>query len=228
MERKRSRRRTPRKEVTTTEPTVEPTVEKSPSKGGWGRFLNKKEEIADREANKKPREFWLKDGETAVIQVLESEPYVAEFHSVRNAQGKFTLEPCQLENQKHCVLCQKGMSTSTRGVFKVLDFRGSWNKDTSDFNWDEPTEKVWLVGLSILEQLYALTQKRGQGIDKFTIEVTRSGTGTNTRYNFSRALNDSDEPWATVTHSSDFASAKDMYAPIGDDAMLRKGYESYD
>ena len=55
------------------------------------------------------RDFFLKDGETAVVQFLQDEPYCYDAHNVRDKKGNWKVIPCGLNTKKHCVLCSDGV-----------------------------------------------------------------------------------------------------------------------
>ena len=70
---------------------------------GWGAVARRQEEVTKRieEAGNSLREFWLKTGESAIIQILQEEPYCFDAHQVKDKRGKWTLVPCQLNTGKH-------------------------------------------------------------------------------------------------------------------------------
>ena len=165
---------------------MEETPERSTS--GWGAVARRQAEIAERrsEMENQVKEFYLKDGESATIQFLHDEPYCYDAHSVRDKNGRFSVVPCQLNTQRRCEMCSRGIKQTWRAAFKILDYRGSWDKDKKKFTYDKPVEKIWKVGATIANQLKSIRDRRGRELTEMVLEVTRSGSNTDTTYNFER------------------------------------------
>ena len=95
---------------------VEETPERSTS--GWGAVARRQAEIAERrsEMENQVKEFYLKDGESATIQFLHDEPYCYDAHSVRDKNGRFSVVPCQLNTQRRCEMCSRGIKQTWRAA----------------------------------------------------------------------------------------------------------------
>lgn len=98
---------------------------------GWGAVAKRQADIAERReaAENSVRDFWLKPDETAIIQFLQDEPYCFDAHQVKDRKGNWYIVPCQLNTGRHCVLCSDVAKQTWRAAFKILDHRGSWDKD---------------------------------------------------------------------------------------------------
>lgn len=201
-----------------------------PKSTGWGRVKDKqaeKEAFSDTDEDR-PRDFWLKDGEYAFIQVLDAEPWVYDSHGVRDKRGDYKVEPCQLENQDHCLMCMDGIYRKTSGTMLVLDYRGSWDKKKKDFKWDEPVEKLWTVGLKMLGQLHGYMEKRGvEGLDELVIDISRTGSDTSTTYNLERAYED-DELLKPLDWDRKALPTEEYCIPRTDEELEARGFEDKD
>lgn len=193
---------------------------------GWGAVARRQKEVAERreEAESSVRDFWLKDGESAQIQFLQAEPYCYDAHSVKDSKGNWKLVPCQLNTGKHCVMCSSGIKQVWRAAFMVLDSRGTWNKEKSRFNHDKPILKIWKVNSTVAQQLKQLVDKKGKELDEMVLEVTRSGGGKNTSYNFEIAFDDEDRRVKPIKWDDDYPTAEELCQPPTSDEIDEKGY----
>ena len=208
------------------DPEDEGAVEKSSTTGkGWGGLANKKkqQELA-KEANNGPKDFWLADGETALIQILSPEPVCIDTHSIKNSSGKWETQPCQKLTQRHCLMCREGIKTGWRACFKVIDYRGTWDKDKSRFKNDIKVEKVWMVGTVIAEQLKKLESKCGGDLTKGVFEVERVGAGKNTTYTVAIARDEDDVKLKPVVFKEEFPPIEDLITPLTDAELEAIGF----
>jgi hypothetical protein len=136
-----------------------------------------------------PREFWLKSGETAIVQFLSDDPCVVDTHSVW-IDGSWKTIPCQLTTQKHCLMCRDNAKKSWKAYFKILDYRGNWDKDKKKFKNDEQIEKFWGVGSGVADILDSLRLRRKKDLTELVLEVTKTGSGKTTTYSISVAEDD--------------------------------------
>jgi hypothetical protein len=195
------------------------------TKNGWNSYLKAKEDLEEASSFDAPRDFWLKDGESAPIQFLDAEPINFQVHFIQDKKGNWKVETCQLEAQKYCVMCQDGLHQVFQGAFKILDYRGSWDKKRMEFKYDEPVEKLWMMNMTLLQQLHGITTKRGKALDDMVLEVTRTGKNKKTTYNFERAYDEEDEIMEPIEFESDFPSTEDCIAPKSDKALARMGFD---
>lgn len=208
--------------------------DRAPKKGlsGWAAVHAKQKEFEERSdaSNDSPRDFWLKSGEMAIIQILDDEPYTFDGHSVRNKQGKFRFEPCQKAKQKYCLMCRDGLKQGWKAAFKVLDFRGDWDKDKKKFKWNKPVEKIWVVNMTILGQLATLKERRKRELTELVLEVSRTGKGKNdTAYNFEKAFDPTtEEPMKPVKHKMEFPATSECVSPKEDAELVDIGFEAPD
>ena len=195
---------------------------------GWGAVARRQAEVEERKeaAENSVREFWLKDGESAQIQFLQDEPYCYDAHSTKDSKGNWKVVPCQLNTGKHCVMCSSGMKQVWRAAFMVLDFRGTWNKEKSKFNHDKPMLKIWKVNATIAQQLKQIIDKKGKNLTEMVLEVSRSGGGKSTSYNFEMAFDDEDRRIKPVSYTEDYPSAEELCQPPTTDEIDALGYVS--
>lgn len=195
---------------------------------GWGAVAKRQADIAEKceAAENAIREFWLKPDETATIQFLQDEPYCFDAHNVKDNHGNWTTVPCQLNSGKHCVLCSDGVKLTWRAAFKVLDYRGSWDKDKKRFRNDEPIEKIWKVGSTIAQQLKQMVDKKGRELTEMVLEVTRSGSGKDSSYNFEQAFDDDDRKLKPIPWKEKYPDAEELCQPPTEDEIDERGYTS--
>lgn len=215
-----------------------PTVKKVPVRGeettarstGWGAVARRQAESEERksEMTNKVRDFWLKPEETATVQFLDNEPYCYDAHSVRDRKGNWAVVPCQLNTGKHCCLCSEGVKQTWRAAFKILDYRGTWNTTKKDFNHDKPQERIWRVGATLAQQIKQIVDKKGRPLTELVMEVTRSGTGKDSTYNFETAFDADDRKLKPITWKSDTPPTEELCLPPTDDDVDRYGYSSAD
>ena len=62
------------------------------------------------------------------------------------------------------------------------------NKEKKRFNNDKPIEKIWMVGATIAQQLKQIVDKKGKDLTEMVLEVSRSGSGKDSSYNFEQAF----------------------------------------
>lgn len=204
----------------------EPRRERSTQ--GWGAVAKRQADIA---ANKEAaenavRDFWLKSDETAIIQFLQDEPYCYDAHQVKDKKGNWTVVPCQLNTGRHCVLCSEGVKQTWKAAFKILDYRGSWDKDKKRFTNDTPIEKIWKVGSTIAQQLKQIVDKKGKDLTEMVFEVTRSGSGKDSSYNFEQAFDSSDHKMKPLDWDEQTPSAEELCQPPTEDEIDERGYTS--
>lgn len=202
---------------------AEATSSSSRKSQGWGAVVKRQDDIAKAKesAEKDVREFWLKGGESAQIQFLQDEPYCYDAHTVKDKHGKWTTVPCQLNTKKHCLLCTEGSKQTWKAAFMILDYRGTWNKEKSKFNKDEKIVKIWKVGATIANQLKQQIDKRGKDLTKMVFEVSRSGDGKDSTYNFEPAFDEDDDDvkLVPVKFKEGFPEAEELCQPFTEDEM---------
>lgn len=198
----------------------EPAPKKTTTSGkGWGKVASKAKEIEDN-VNNRVNEFWLADGESAVIQFYDDEPFCTEGHTVQQ-KGKYIFVPCQLTKQRHCLLCEESVTPSWKAIFKVADHRGTWDKDKRRFKHDKVVEKVWLMPSALTEQLRTYVEKKKKSLSEVVLEITRTGSGTKSTYNIDLAWDDDlDRPMKPAKLKSELPELEEIYAPPTDDYVV--------
>lgn len=197
---------------------------------GWGAVAKRQADIAERKAEmeNKVRDFWLKPEESAIIQFLQDEPYCFDAHQVKDKNGNWTIVPCQLNTGRHCVLCSDGVKQTWRAAFKIIDYRGNWDKDKKKFKNDVPIEKIWKVGSVIAQQLKQIVDKKGKDLTEMVFEVTRSGSGKDSSYNFEQAFDEHDRRMKPKDWEEQTPSAEELCQPPTEDEIDERGYTSED
>jgi hypothetical protein len=196
---------------------------------GWGAVANKKLEDEERKRRREEKagniwDFYLRDGESAIIQILNDEPLCMDGHTVFDDGKNFTFLACQLEIQKHCLMCRDDSPLTWKAGFKVLDFREK-NKKGDYVYSDKPTEKRWLIGTQLAQQLKAFKDKKGKELTDMVIEITRTGAGAkDTTYNLAVALYEDDTKIEPIEWEQKFPSIEDICAPLEDDQFIDGGY----
>lgn len=202
------------------------STEDSRSTQGWGAVAKRQSDLAARKKDLENtiREFWLGSDETAIIQFLQDEPYCFDAHRVKDKKGNFSVVPCQLNTGRHCAMCSDGAKQIWRAAFKVLDYRGTWDKDKKCFKHDTPVEKLWVVGSTLAQQLKQIVDKKGRDLTELVLEVTRSGSGKDSSYNFEQAFDDDDRKMKPMEWKEKYPSAEDSCQPPTDDEIDERGY----
>jgi hypothetical protein len=202
----------------------------SRASSGWGAVAKRQAAIAEsrERAENAVKDFWLKSDESAIIQFLDDEPYCYDAHQVKDKNGNWAVVPCQLNTGKHCVLCSEGVKQIWRAAFKVLDYRGTWDKEAKKFKHDTPVEKIWKVGPTIAQQLKNLIDKKGKDLTELVLEVTRSGSGKDSTYNFEIAFDDDDRRMKPIEWEEKTPSVEKLCQPPTDDEVDEAGYTDED
>ena len=138
---------------------------------GWGK-VNARKVQADvaKDSADSIRDFWLNDGDTALIQILNEQPYCSDFFRVP-VGDKWKMLQTQLVKQSYCLMSQSGLKSSWRAAFKILDLRGKWlskEKCTEaetglEYTEVEPQEKIWLVTNPLALALKQLIEPKKAG-----------------------------------------------------------------
>lgn len=192
---------------------------KRTSGSGWGKVASKSKankEASDNNIN----EFWLADGETAIVQFYDDEPFCTEGHSVQ-VKGKWKFVPCQLAKKRHCLMCEDGVAERWAAIFKVADYRGTWDNTKKRFKHDKEVQKVWILGTKLAEQLQKYVEKKGKPLTSLVLEITRSGEGMKASYNIAPAWDEEDDKAMKPKKLKDEMKPLDvLFAPPTDDFVI--------
>lgn len=205
--------------------------------GGWQSVAQRKEDYEDA-SHSGPRDFFLKDGETANVQFLTDEPFIYYAHQIKIG-GKWRVTPCQKMTAKRCLICEDNIKKTWKAAFKVADLRGNWDKEIDNgndkrgkaypkggFKYDKPIEKIWVVGSKIADQLLALRTKKNRPLTEMVLEVTRIGEKTNTTYSLGIALDNNDRPIKVEDIVSEHGEIEDFIKPLSDSILREKGFSA--
>lgn len=194
---------------------------------GWDSVVARSKELDERsdKDNALLRDFYLKEGEIAIVQYLDDEPYAFEGHSIQNERGHWGLKPCQLETQKHCLMCQSDSRPTWQGAMRVLDYRGNWDKEESGFLWDEPVEKIHFFGIKLAGQLKAYADKKGKPLSSLVIEIQKVGSGKASTHNLAPAMDEATEKvMRPIAWDSKVDSVEDCIIVPTDEELEKLGF----
>ena len=193
---------------------------------GWSKLASKKKEDAVRKAtmDNRPMDFYLKeDRESAIIQFLDDEPYCIDAHTVQIGKRPVILT-CQMETQRHCLMCREGLKKHFKAVFKILDYRGNWDSEKEKYKFDEPVERMLLENSYLADQIKAFTDKKKKNLTELVVEITRVGTGTKTSYQLDRAEEDGDF-LVPKKFKSKYGPTKECMKPLTDEELEATNYQ---
>lgn len=123
--------------------------------------------------------FMLREGEEADIRFITDVPITFYEHFVPGLKRSFTCS-----QTADCPLCGSGNKPSFRGAYLVIDTRNEeWeDKETGEKKSRKNTLKVMKHGIKALQVLDRKHQKKG--LKNFDWNVSRTGSGTTTTYDF--------------------------------------------
>jgi hypothetical protein len=197
-------------------------------KTGWGAVAKKSKEVEEN-SGAFVNDFWLKKGESAIIQFLVDEPYCTDGHMIKTDYKDWMYTPCQLTHHKHCLMCRERIKKTWRATFKIADYRGNWNKDKKRFKHDTEIVKLWSVSQAIADQIQTYITKKKKKLTEIVFEVTRSGAGRNTVYTVVQAIDDdTDRPLKPKRIKDEFPPLKKLMAPMTDAQLEDKGFSAPD
>ncbi len=196
--------------------------------GGWAEVTRRQQAMAEEKEDRssRPFDFFLKAGESAVIQVLNDEPYTFDAHGIKSGT-KFLTLTCQLVTQKTCLMCREKIKQTWKAAFLILDYRGKWDKEKKKFMGGDPVEKLWIVNMTQLGSLQAIRDKRKKDLTQLVLEISRTGSGKNdTSYNFEQAIDENDERMLPKRHKITSEPLNKLCAPLSDAALDKLGFEA--
>lgn len=130
-------------------------------------------------------DFFLKDGETAVVRFLDDEPVNIKAHFFNKRWYTCTRD-------ETCPLCEKGIKATNQFVFNILDTREYTGQDGKK---RATTVKLWRVGSKLLMILRKKVSKYGP-VTGYMIEVSRMGSGQNTAWDIDPMLETRDDEFS--------------------------------
>ena len=187
---------------------------------GWGKVVEKKKAIdRNSEMRKRPaylevkNKFYLKeDGDMATIQILDEEPYCVEGCTL--VADHYNFYTTRKMVAKSCPMVDAGNKLTWKACFKVLDYRGEWDKDSKDFKNDKPVERYWLVSNTVAQQIQSFAKRKGKPVNQVVMNVVKSGAGKNTTYNFEQAIDEDDNVIRAMVWKEKLPSSEEVMAPL--------------
>ncbi len=161
-------------------------------KTGYDEVQKYSEELDRKQAEAKNRRNFvpnliLRDGESTAIRFVTDEPVTFREHYLPNAQGRkfYTCLEGVEENGEvvECPFCSSGNKPSFRGAFLIID-RGTdtWVDKDGKQQTAQNQIKIFKQGIKVLKVLDKIRTKRE--LTEWDIEISRTGSGTDTSYNF--------------------------------------------
>lgn len=131
---------------------------------------------AEREAQKGrfALDFWMKDGEEALIRFREDEPVTYYEHSI-TVNGK--RRPFTCPGEDVCPACKKGIKRRWRAAYNVIDYRTWKDKKGVEHSHDV---KVYKCGKMVFEDLDKIDRR--YGLTSRDLTICRTGAGLDTKY----------------------------------------------
>jgi hypothetical protein len=162
---------------------------------GWGAMSTKIEVTS----NARLPELILKSGEETILQFLDDEPVTLLFHTGASDRRQFDQLVCEREaGRKTCIMCENGVKKQPRSIFRVLDTRGTYENERHTYG--AAVEKYFECSSRVAEDLHFMLKKRQEKTKNYNltlldvmVEVSRTGEGTGTRWNFAVAMDENDK-----------------------------------
>lgn len=139
-------------------------------------------------------EFWLKDGESAKVIVLDKEPFNIMVHQVE-LRGKFKKYTCM---KKGCPLC-KVNEPRFLSVYRIIDTRSYEDKNKKVH---KNVERYWEIGTKAMAQVESLEED--ENFFGKIIKVKRVGAGPKTSYAITYVGDPDKRPKATLKPTVDY------------------------
>lgn len=153
--------------------------------GGSGWLTRGSENIAAAVATAKAQsskkfapEFYLKDGESRTVRFRSSDPIgIFRQYSLR-VNGKWVRLTAP-EAGARDLMREAGLNAGMKALYEIIDRTGYTDKKTGKHVKDTP--RFFVANMRLHEQLETIKKKRGN-LTGFDIEISRSGSGTQTTY----------------------------------------------
>ena len=147
----------------------------------WDVINNSKQSGDEGGFNKMNTNFFLMDGDEVDIVLLDDNPFVFMGHIIkcRTDAGKtfYTTEQCQKSIQGHCNMCSSNNKSIGKAknivAFRLLDSRGTWNKDSQDWDWIAKP-KIFLTPMYLAKQFKALKDDVGGKLSDYVIKLSKN------------------------------------------------------
>ena len=184
---------------------------------GYNKVDEVAKEIEERRNQVWVPDFYLTDGDEARITFLTETPITYYQHFLGRMQGQKTFTCTQDES---CPICAIGNKPSFRGAFLVIDHREDEWKDKQSGETKTAKYQVKLMNHGITALQVIEKKNNRHGLLNHDWVVTRTGTGSNTAYDFER-LDDVSKP-GDIPFPEELPELKELLKPVPRKSMLRK------
>ncbi len=130
--------------------------------------------------------FYLREGETANIVLMDENPVIFWGHVIKCKSKKgstyFLTEQCQKSESSGCVMCDSSNPAVGKArkviAFRILDERGTWvtpqGATQGDWDW-VPKPKIFLPATYVAKQFKQLKDEAGGTISDKVIKLSKNG-----------------------------------------------------
>lgn len=129
---------------------------------------------------KRPPEMWVKEGEDKLVRFVGEGPVACIYaYSVR-VDGRWKSITCPEDGQIDLFKTELGLRPSFKAIYEVVDINGYVDKDMKKH---KNVRRFYTGSSRVYEALEKIREKKGP-LNRYNIEISRTGTGTATSYNF--------------------------------------------
>ena len=132
---------------------------------------------------------------------------------------------CGVKNADKRPNTKAGKTNTYSGFVKKI-----FNSERKRFKNDKPIEKIWIVGSTIANSLKQVRDKdkKGRELNQMVLEVTRSGEGKDSTYNFEQAFDEDDKRMRPIDWDEQGMTAEEYCQPPTEDEIDEAGYTDED
>jgi hypothetical protein len=146
--------------------------------GNWKR-LSKESKVEGRRAP----ELWVPDGESRTVRFIDDEP-IASFKVYKmKHNGKWRTFVAPAPGQTDLFATAMGLKATRIFLFRVIDIDGYKNKEGKEFK-NQP--RFLCASTRIFDNIQMMAEDNADAgnLSDYNVRIRRSGTGTNTTYNY--------------------------------------------
>ena len=131
-----------------------------------------------RSGHNRPPEFWLKDGEERPVRFRSSQPIAMLWRYSLRVNGNWASYTAPAEGEEDLFRDELGLRPALKAIYELIDIKGYTDKKGKKF---KNVPRFYATNTRTHQQLQKFNAKRGP-ITKYDIEISRTGTGTQTLY----------------------------------------------